>query len=164
MAAVTNKTGKPLSIPLPRGKTLHLGPRKSGQISSHDIEHPGLKKLVDAGTIEIVAEDSGSTGGEGARTHGWPWRSAQRRPLNQAARGELPGATRRRQPWRRKRERPPACALRSSTRRARSRNASPVTSGSGAAGSGSSAAQFPWRSAARRETSEPREVEASRVA
>ncbi len=70
MAAVTNKTGKPLSIPLPRGKTLHLGPRKSGQISAHDIDHPGLKKLVDAGAIEILAEDSGSTGGEGGGTHG----------------------------------------------------------------------------------------------
>src|SRR2546427_3561951 len=70
MPAVTNKTGKPLSIPLPRGKTLHLGPRKSGQISAHDIDHPGLKKLVDAGAIEILAEDSGSTGGEGGGTHG----------------------------------------------------------------------------------------------
>ena len=70
MAAVTNKTGKPLSIPLPRGKTLHLGPRKSGQISSHDIEHPALKNLVDAGAIEILAEDSGLIGGEGRGTHG----------------------------------------------------------------------------------------------
>ena len=70
MAAVTNKTGKPLSIPLPRGKTLHLGPRKSGQISSHDIEHPALKKLLDAGAIEIRADDSGSTGGGAGGTHG----------------------------------------------------------------------------------------------
>ena len=70
MAAVTNKTGKPLSIPLPRGKTLHLGARKSVQISSHDLEHPALRKLVDAGAIEIVAEDSGSSGGDGGGTHG----------------------------------------------------------------------------------------------
>jgi hypothetical protein len=68
MAAVTNKTAKPLSIPLPRGKTLHLGPRKSGQISSHDIDHPALKQLVDAGAIEIRAEDSGETGGDGRGT------------------------------------------------------------------------------------------------
>src|SRR2546428_486647 len=65
MAAVTNKTAKPLSIPLPRGKTLHLGPRKSGQISAHDLEHPALRKLVDAGAIEIVAQDPGSGGGGG---------------------------------------------------------------------------------------------------
>ena len=70
MAAVTNKTGKPLSIPLPRGKTLHLGPRKRGHISPHDLEHPALRKLVDAGAIEIVAEDSGSSGGDGGGAHG----------------------------------------------------------------------------------------------
>ena len=70
MAAVTNKTGKPLSISLPRGKTLHLGPRKSGQISSHDLEHPALRKLLDAGAIEIVAEESGSSGGDGGGTRG----------------------------------------------------------------------------------------------
>ena len=70
MAAVTNKTGKPLSIALPRGKTLHLGPRKSGQISSHDIEHPSLKKLVDEGAIEIVADDAGSTAGGGGGSQG----------------------------------------------------------------------------------------------
>src|SRR5207247_9232657 len=70
MAAVTNKTGKPLSIPLPRGKTLHLGPRRSGQISSHDLEHPALKRLVDAGAIEIVAEDSGPGGGDGGGSQG----------------------------------------------------------------------------------------------
>jgi hypothetical protein len=69
MPAVTNKTGKPLSIPLPRGKTLHLGPRKSGQISSHDIDHPALKKLVDAGTIEI-GEESGPVEGDASSPRG----------------------------------------------------------------------------------------------
>jgi hypothetical protein len=85
MAAVTNKTGKPLSIPLPRGKTLHLGPRKSGQISSHDLEHPALKKLVDAGTIEIAPDNSGSTGGDGGGAHG-------RAPMGGQSRG--PGGRR----------------------------------------------------------------------
>ena len=70
MAAVTNKTAKPLSVPLPRGKTLHLGPRKSAQISSHDLDHPALKKLVDAGAIDIVAEDTGSGGEDRGGTHG----------------------------------------------------------------------------------------------
>jgi len=70
MAAVTNKTGKPLSIPLPRGKTLHLGPRKSAQISSHDLEHPALKKLVETGAVEIEPMDSGSSGGDGGGTRG----------------------------------------------------------------------------------------------
>jgi hypothetical protein len=70
MAAITNKTGKPLSIPLPRGKTLHLGPRMRGQISSHDLEHPPLRKLIDAGTIDIAADDSGSSGCDGGGTQG----------------------------------------------------------------------------------------------
>jgi hypothetical protein len=50
---VTNKTGKPLSVTLPRGRTLHLGPRKSGEIAKNDAEHPAVKALVDAGAIEI---------------------------------------------------------------------------------------------------------------
>jgi len=72
MAAVTNKTGKPLSVPLPRGKRLHLGPRKSAQISSHDLEHPALKKLAESGAIDIAADDTGSGGGDGGGTRGQP--------------------------------------------------------------------------------------------
>ena len=41
-----------------------------GDKSPHDIEHPALKKLVDAGAIEIRAEDSGATGRDGGGTHG----------------------------------------------------------------------------------------------
>ena len=51
---VTNKTRKPLSIPLARGKKLYLGPGRSGEIASNDSEHPGVKMLVDNGMIEIV--------------------------------------------------------------------------------------------------------------
>ncbi len=32
---ITNNTNKPLSIPLPGGKKLFLGPRKTGQITLH---------------------------------------------------------------------------------------------------------------------------------
>jgi len=56
MQTVSNKTQRPLSVPLPRGKTLHLGPGKTGQISSKAIEHLPLKKLVDAGELEILGE------------------------------------------------------------------------------------------------------------
>lgn len=63
---VSNKTHKPLSVPLPGGKTLHLGPGKTGQITAKAAEDPRLKKLVEAGEIEIFSEDSrpstGSTG------------------------------------------------------------------------------------------------------
>jgi len=65
MPVVNNKTQKPLSVPLPGGKTLHLGPGKTGQISARAIQDPRLKKLVDAGEIELVTEDSRSTAGPG---------------------------------------------------------------------------------------------------
>jgi hypothetical protein len=51
---VTNKTTKPLSIPLARGKRLYLGPGRSGEIASNDAELPAVKGLVDNGMIEIV--------------------------------------------------------------------------------------------------------------
>jgi len=65
MTVVSNKTQRPLSVPLPGGKTLHLGPGKTGQISAKAVEDPRLKKLVDAGEIEIVGEDPRLTGGPG---------------------------------------------------------------------------------------------------
>ena len=54
MPNVSNKTQRPLSVPLPRGKTLHLGPGKTGEIASNALEHPQVKKLVDTGEIEIL--------------------------------------------------------------------------------------------------------------
>ena len=53
MKTVVNKTPKPLRVPLPQGKTLHLGPMKSGQIAPKAAEHPPLLKLVEAGELEI---------------------------------------------------------------------------------------------------------------
>jgi hypothetical protein len=64
MKTVTNKTQKSLTIPLPRGKTLHLGFGKTAAITTNASEHPPLKKLVDAGQIEI--HDEGSPSAEGA--------------------------------------------------------------------------------------------------
>ena len=76
MKTVKNKTNKPLRVPLPRGKTVHLGPAKSGQITTEAAEHAALKKLVEAGEIEIIddggesaAGGPGGGGGSGAR-HG----------------------------------------------------------------------------------------------
>ena len=62
---IKNKTNRPLSISLPGGKTLHLGPRKKGQIAANAVDHPPLKKLVDAGEIEIADEKTGSFSDEG---------------------------------------------------------------------------------------------------
>ena len=70
MTAVSNKTRRPLSVPLPGGKTLHLGPGKTGQISAKAVETPQLKKLVDAGEIEVVSEDDRLTTGPGSGKRG----------------------------------------------------------------------------------------------
>ncbi len=58
MKTIRNKTTRPIRVPLPRGKTLHLGPRKEGQISTHDVDHPPLRKLVEAGEIEVLGEST----------------------------------------------------------------------------------------------------------
>ena len=52
---ITNKTRKPLSLPLPGGKRLFLGPGKTGQVSPKALEHPPLVKLLEAGDIETGA-------------------------------------------------------------------------------------------------------------
>jgi len=70
MTAVSNKTRRPVSIPLPGGKTLHLGPGKTGQISAKAVENPQLKKLIDAGEIEIFDEDARPAAGPGSGKRG----------------------------------------------------------------------------------------------
>jgi hypothetical protein len=59
MKTVVNKTRAPLKVPLPRGKSLHLGPNKTGQIADGAAEHAAVKKLVEAGKLEIF--DGGET-------------------------------------------------------------------------------------------------------
>jgi hypothetical protein len=66
MKTATNKTHAPLTVPLPRGKTLHLGPGKASQVTAEALEHPPVKKLIEAGQLEIsddTARDAGGTGG-----------------------------------------------------------------------------------------------------
>jgi hypothetical protein len=50
---ITNKSTKPLSIPLPAGKKLFLSPGKSGQITRKAAESPAVIKLVEAGDVKI---------------------------------------------------------------------------------------------------------------
>ena len=57
MATITNKTHKPLSVPLPGGKKLHLGPLKSGEISPKAVDHPPVQKLIEAGDVEIFGPE-----------------------------------------------------------------------------------------------------------
>ncbi len=69
---ITNKTNRPLSVPLPGGKRLFLGPRKTGQVNAKAVEHPPLVKLVEAGDLEIGETgrqyNIASTGAPSART------------------------------------------------------------------------------------------------
>jgi hypothetical protein len=73
MKTISNKTQKPISVPLPRGKKLHLGPGKTGQIASNASDHPPLKKLIDDGQIEIVAEGPEATEGAGSGKASRTW-------------------------------------------------------------------------------------------
>ena len=74
---ITNKTRKPLRLPLPGGKRLFLGPGKTGQVSPKALEHPLLVKLLEAGDLETTAEGpkrkqggSGNTGAAPGLRHG----------------------------------------------------------------------------------------------
>lgn len=51
---ITNKTKKPLSVPLPGGKKLFLQPGKTGQVNAKALDHPALAKLIEAGDIETA--------------------------------------------------------------------------------------------------------------
>ena len=59
MKTIVNKTHAPLRVPLPRGKVLHLGPLQSGEISHKVLDHEPLKRMIEAGEIEIQGDGSG---------------------------------------------------------------------------------------------------------
>lgn len=56
MPVIRNKTRGPLSIPLPRGKTLHLGLGRTAEIAPTALEHPPVRKRIDSGDLEVVGE------------------------------------------------------------------------------------------------------------
>ena len=56
MKTIRNRTPKPLKVPLLSGKTLHLGPLKDGQIADTAADAPAIRRLIEAGIIEIVGE------------------------------------------------------------------------------------------------------------
>ncbi len=60
---ITNKTKKPLRVPLPAGKKLFLSPGKSGQITQAAATRPAVVKLVEAGDVEISEEGTKRQGG-----------------------------------------------------------------------------------------------------
>ncbi len=54
---ITNTSKRPISLSLPGGKKLFLGPGKSGQINPKAAELPHVAKLVEEGDLEL--DDSG---------------------------------------------------------------------------------------------------------
>jgi len=60
MRTIVNKTALPIRVPLPGGKVLHLGPKKNGQVADAAADHAGLRKLIDAGKIELQGEGDNS--------------------------------------------------------------------------------------------------------
>ena len=66
MKTIVNKTRRPLRVKLSQGRVLHLGPSKEGRIGTHDAERESVKRLVDAGDVEIF-DDSARSGSRGAK-------------------------------------------------------------------------------------------------
>ena len=57
-----NRTRNPIRISLPGGKTLYLGLAGRGQVPDDALERPALKKLIQAGEIEVLEQDRRSVG------------------------------------------------------------------------------------------------------
>ena len=57
---ITNQSRRPLTIALPGGKKLRLGPLKSGQITARAAEHPAVQQLVKDGIVQLN-DGSGSS-------------------------------------------------------------------------------------------------------
>ena len=74
MKTVLNKTRRPLKIQLSRGKVLHLGPRKEGQIAPKDAERGSIQELLEAGELEIVGDSHRATTGTGTTSSAHPGR------------------------------------------------------------------------------------------
>lgn len=72
MRNIRNLTAAPLRVPLPAGKTLHLGPHETGSIRDAAAEHPALRKLVEAGSLEIgeSGHPAGAVAGEAMHGQG----------------------------------------------------------------------------------------------
>lgn len=56
MKEIRNTQTRPLRVPLPQGKVLHLNPRGTGQVPATALEHPPFQKLVEAGDVEVLGD------------------------------------------------------------------------------------------------------------
>ena len=78
MKEIVNRTPRPIQVPLPGGKRLHLGPGKTGQVSDKAVELPAFRKMLDDETIAFTGDSEHVPGGRGPSgvghesTHGHP--------------------------------------------------------------------------------------------
>ena len=70
MKIILNKTLRPLTIRLSRGKVLRLGPGKEGQIATQDADLESVKTLMANGDVTVVDEGSHAGSGTGAAAVG----------------------------------------------------------------------------------------------
>ena len=56
---VTNKSKKPLIVPLPGGKRLFLAPGKTGQVTPKALNHPPVVSLVESGDLKAAEGSQG---------------------------------------------------------------------------------------------------------
>lgn len=54
MKEIRNTTTRPLRVPLPQRRTLHLNPRTTGQVPDSALEHPPFQALVEEGRVEVL--------------------------------------------------------------------------------------------------------------
>ncbi len=66
MPAISNKSGGALTVPLPGGKKLRLGPGKTGQITPKALKFPPVQALLDAGEVEITSTERERTSRPGS--------------------------------------------------------------------------------------------------
>lgn len=58
MKTIRNLTVKPIKVPLPKGKSLRLGPKADGVVRDDAAEHAAVQRMVEAGTIEVLGGSS----------------------------------------------------------------------------------------------------------
>ncbi len=62
MKTIENKTNRPIKVPLPRGKSLRLGPMQSGQVRDEAEHHGAVKRMAEEGTIAVYGGDTPTHG------------------------------------------------------------------------------------------------------
>ncbi len=87
MKEIVNKTPRPIKVPLPGGKVLHLGPAKTGQVSDRTTESPAFRKLLDEGAIAIVGELEHHGGGPAPSQSGHASKHGHPQPTTVTVRG-----------------------------------------------------------------------------